>query len=112
MKIVVEREYGALVGRVSLAPPHKVILLDEKLLEVVAEEANASFESGEFYKVVRGQSYEELEKKAAKAQKRLRVAVERVLRIVQIVEAVMGKELKRLEEKIESLECSQKSQDA
>ena len=98
MKITVEREGEELVGRVVLSVPHKVILLRQKLLEVVAEGAEVEFVGGRFFKTVRGSSFEELERRAMIAQKRLRREIERVLQLQRIVEVVVQEEMEALKE--------------
>ena len=98
MKITVEREGEELVGRVVLSVPSKVILLRQKLLEVVAEGAEVDFSGGRFYKTVRGSSFEELERKAMIAQKRLKREIEKVLQLQKIVEVVVQEEMETLKE--------------
>ena len=98
MKITVEREGEELVGRVVLSVPSKIILLRQKLLEVVAEGAEVEFVGGRFFKTVRGSSFEELERKAMMVQKRLKREIEKVLQLQRIVEVVVQEEMETLKE--------------
>ena len=101
MKITVEREGEELVGRVVLSVPSKIILLRQKLLEVVAEGAEVEFVGGKFFKTVRGSSFEELERKAMMVQKRLKREIEKVLQLQRIVEVVVQEEMEAVESQTE-----------